>query len=348
MLNVFKTWIEKYFSDQEAIFLLLILVFGFGIIITMGAVLAPVLASIVIAYLLHSWVRFLRRFNIPKLLSYLMVYLGFLAIFVICFFVLLPLIWEQVVTLFADLPTMLQKSKLLLLELIQKYPAFFSEQQVNSIIANILHDAQGLGKIVFTASIATIPGIITVLVYIILIPMLVFFFLKDDEKISKWCASILPEKKALLKRVWNEVNAQIGNYVKGKVTEIIIVGVVTYIVFLVFDLRYALLLASLVGVSVVIPYVGAIVVTIPVILVAYFQWGFVSTTGYFALLYFIVQALDGNFLVPLLFSEAVNLHPVAIIVAILVFGSFFGFWGIFFAIPLATLVKAVVCAWPKK
>ena len=61
----------------------------------------------------------------------------------------------------------------------------------------------------------------------------------------------------------------------------------------------------------------------------------------------IIQALDGNVLVPLLFSEAVNLHPVSIIIAVLVFGSVWGFWGVFFAIPLATLIKAILNAWPK-
>ena len=62
--------------------------------------------------------------------------------------------------------------------------------------------------------------------------------------------------------------------------------------------------------------------------------------------YFVIQFLDGNVLVPILFSEAVNLHPIAIIVAILVFGGLWGFWGVFFAIPLATLVKALINVWP--
>ncbi|NAX01526.1 AI-2E family transporter, partial [Vibrio sp. V34_P3A8T189] len=77
-----------------------------------------------------------------------------------------------------------------------------------------------------------------------------------------------------------------------------------------------------------------------------FQWGL--TPQYYTLLiaYFIIQILDGNVLVPILFSEAVNLHPVAIIIAVLVFGGLWGFWGVFFAIPLATLVKAVWHALP--
>jgi putative permease len=62
--------------------------------------------------------------------------------------------------------------------------------------------------------------------------------------------------------------------------------------------------------------------------------------------YVVIQGLDGNVLVPLLFSEAVNLHPVAIILAILFFGGIWGLWGVFFAIPLATLIKAIINAWP--
>jgi putative permease len=113
------------------------------------------------------------------------------------------------------------------------------------------------------------------------------------------------------------------------------------------DLNYALLLAVLMGISVIIPYVGATLVTIPVVLVAFFEWGVTDEFWYLLLAYAIIQAVDGVVLVPLLFSEVVNLHPVAIIVAILFFGGLWGFWGVFFAIPLATLVKAVLTAWPR-
>jgi putative permease len=90
------------------------------------------------------------------------------------------------------------------------------------------------------------------------------------------------------------------------------------------------------------------VVTLPVVLIAWFQWGWGTEFIWLTIAYLIIQALDGNVLVPLLFSEVVNLHPVAIIVAILVFGGIWGFWGVFFAIPLATLVQAILSAWPRK
>jgi len=112
-------------------------------------------------------------------------------------------------------------------------------------------------------------------------------------------------------------------------------------------LNYSLLLSFLVGLSVIIPYVGAIAVTVPIALIGFIQWGFVPKLGYMLIAYQIIQILDGNVLVPLLFSEVVNLHPLAIITAVLFFGGLFGLWGVFFAIPLATLVQAVLNAWPK-
>ena len=100
------------------------------------------------------------------------------------------------------------------------------------------------------------------------------------------------------------------------------------------------------GLSVVVPYIGAAVVTFPVVIAAYLEFGFSVDFGWVIGIYALIQALDGNVLVPILFSDVVNLHPVAIIVAILIFGGLWGFWGVFFAIPLATLVKSLLAAWP--
>ena len=121
---------------------------------------------------------------------------------------------------------------------------------------------------------------------------------------------------------------------------------VSYVAFAAFGLKYAALLAVAVGVSVIVPYVGAFLVTLPVVLVAYLQWGWSSEFIWVSVAYIVIQVLDGNVLVPLLFSEAVNLHPVAILFAILFFGGIWGLWGVFFAIPLATLIKSVLDAWP--
>ena len=174
---------------------------------------------------------------------------------------------------------------------------------------------------------------------------MVFFFLKDKKDLISSVTAFLPKERVMATQVGDEMYQQIMNYIRGKVIEILIVGGASIIAFIALDLNYAVLLGVLVGLSVLVPYVGATIVTIPVALVALFQWGTQAEFGYLMLAYGIIQALDGNLLVPLLFSEAVNLHPVTIIIAVILFGGLWGFWGVFFAIPLATLVKAVINAW---
>ncbi|MDX1734343.1 MAG: AI-2E family transporter, partial [Halioglobus sp.] len=194
---------------------------------------------------------------------------------------------------------------------------------------------------------ASIPGLLTMLVYMILIPMMVFFLLKDADVILGWLGAFLPTRRPLLRQIWGEMDVQVANYARGKALEVLIVGGVTYFAFVTLELNYAALLALLVGLSVIIPYIGAALVTVPILIVAFFQWG-IGSEFYWALgVYLVIQALDGNVLVPFLFSEAVNLHPLAIILAVLFFGGIWGFWGVFFAIPLATLIKAILYAWPR-
>lgn len=347
MIQVIGQWFKRYFSDPEAVLLFVVLLIGFGLIVTIGGMLAPVIASIVIAYLLNSWVKFLQRFKVHRVLAVWVSYLAFLGVFLLLALVLSPIIWKQLGNLFNDLPTMVNKGQALLSLLPEKFPQFITEEQLDTLLSSLVKDVHGWGKVALSASLSSIPGVIAWLVYLVLVPLMVFFFLKDHKKIIRWCLSFVPKENRLLAQIWQEVDGQIGNYVRGKVTEIIVVTIATYAAFYFLKMQYAMLLAFLVGLSVVVPYVGAAVVTIPVAIVAYLQWGWGSEFGYLIGAYAVIQALDGNVLVPLLFSEAVNLHPVAIIIAILLFGGFWGFWGIFFAIPLATLIKAVLGAWPR-
>ncbi len=347
MTNVINRWYRKYFSDPEGVILAILLVLGFAVVIFMGDMLAPVLASVVLAYLLEGLVAPLENKNIGRFWAVLLVFVPFLAFLLFILLGLLPLLTNQVKQLVQELPNMIAKGQQLLMQLPERHPNFISEAQVQEFIASMSSTVGNMGQQVLSLSLASISGVFTFLVYLILVPVLIFFFLKDKRMILDWISRYLPRERRLAKQVWEEMDRQIGNYVRGKFTEILIVGVVTYIVFMIMGLNYAMLLGALVGLSVIVPYLGAIAVTFPVALIAYFQWGWGNEFIYVMVAYLIIQAVDGNILVPWLFSEAVNLHPVAIITAILFFGGIWGFWGVFFAIPLATLVKAVMDAWPR-
>ncbi len=347
MIKIIRNWFNRYFSDPEAVLLLVILIIGFSLVIFMGGIFAPVLISIVFAYLLQGIVNFLQRLKIPRMMAVVMVFIGFIGILLVFFLILFPLIWKQLAALFEELPGMVTKGEQTLRDISLRFPQFFPEGEWQSMISSSVSDVKSWGKVVLAASLSSITSLITWIVYLVLVPLLVFFFLKDKNRLLQGLGQFLPKKRGVLRKVSAEVKVQIGNYLRGKVVEILVVGFATYLVFWYFGLYYGVLLATLVGLSVLIPYVGAVVVTIPVALVGYLEWGIGPQYGYCMLAYLIVQGLDANILVPLLFSEAVNIHPVAIIVATLFFGGIWGFWGVFFAIPLATLIKAVLNAWPK-
>ena len=346
MLDMVKNFYKKYFSNPEAVLLLLFLLIIFTALWTMGNILAPVITSLVIVYLLQWWVNFLIAHKLPRKFAYILVYIVFLAIFSIIILVLLPLLWRQITNLFIDLPNMLQKAKSLLINIADKYPAYFSKEQIDTLVFSILRDIQIWAKTKVSSYLLYIPGIIEWLVYLFLIPLLVFFFLKDKEIIIRWFIKFLPQNRKVLNTVWAQMNKQIGNYIRGKIIQINILSVSHSILFLYFNLNYEILLAFMVGISAIIPYVGAVIVTIPLVLVGYLQLGFGWQLSYMLLAYSILQAVDANVIVPILFSKAVNLHPIAIIVAILFFGSIWGMLGVFFAIPLATLVNTILVVWP--
>jgi putative permease len=151
----------------------------------------------------------------------------------------------------------------------------------------------------------------------------------------------------MLQQVWVEMDDQLSNYARGKALEIVIVGSAAALIFMYFDLPYIALLSMLVGFSVLIPFLGAFIVTLPVAVLGLVQFGLTFDFWLLMGVYLVLQILDGYLLVPILFSDAVKLHPVVIMLAVFVFGAMFGFWGIFFAIPIATLIKAIWNSWPE-
>jgi len=347
MIAVLRSWYDRHFSDPQAVILAIILVVGFSIILIMGEVLTPVIAGIVIAYVLEGLVKKLQALKFPHLLAVSLVVTLFILSLLIIFLGLIPLFTKQLSQFFSELPDMIARGQQALMMLPEKYP-FISETQIQELMGSVQTELATLGQKVVSVSLSSVVDVFTLLVYMVVVPLLVFFFLKDKNEVIKWFMRFLPRSDGLASEVWYEVDRKIGKYIRGKLLEIVIVGIATYIPLKIMGLQYAALLSLFVGLSVIIPYVGAVAVTIPVAIIAYFQFGATSQLLYLLLAYGIVQFLDGNLLVPLLFSEVVNMHPTAIIISVLVFGGLWGVWGVFFAIPLATLIQAVINAWPQK
>jgi len=347
MKQVLQKWQEQYFSNEEAVLLLVMLVVSLIVGATLGTVLGPVFTALILSFLLQGLVATLRRRGVSARMAMIITYSLFIVGFFSVLVGLIPLVGRQTSLFIAELPNMVGRIRELLVTLPEKYAEYVSPEQFQIIVARLSEELAKLAEQMVTLSISSFPGIFVVMIYLLLVPLLVFFMLKDKDILIGFLTNLLPKERSVMTAIWSEMDIQFANYVRGKAIEILIVGSVSYIAFLILGLNYAALLALLVGLSVLIPYIGASVVTLPVMLVGYMQWGYSGEFFWLFMGYGVIQFIDGNLLVPLLFSEVVNLHPVAIIIAVLLFGGIWGFWGVFFAIPLATLVKAVYNAWPR-
>lgn len=346
MLDVLRNWFDRYLSDEEAVLLAFIAISFLFIMVSMGNILAPFLTGIVLAYIMQGVVKRFTRYGVPHIAAFLLTFLIFLGGFIAFLVLVIPRVWRQMRSLFQELPELLEQARVTVEGLQATYPDFVSQEQIANWGEQLAQEAGQIGQWILSASLSGLPTLMAVMIYMMLVPIMVFFLLKDKDAILNWAFSFLPGKRPLLNQIAQEMDQQMSNYIRGKFVEFLVVGSVTWAFFAIYGLDYAALLAFLVGLSVMVPYIGAVAVTIPVVFIAYLQFGLGMPFLYLVLGYLIIQGLDGMILVPVLFSEANNLHPIAIILAVLIFGSWWGVWGVFFAIPLATLVKAIIYAWP--
>ncbi len=346
-MDVIGGWLNRHFANEEAIFLVFMLVVGFATIISLGTYLAPVLTGLVLAFVLEGLVRRLEQVRVPRAGSVIITFLLFVGALIAFMLIVLPLVWRQLRALVDAVPGLIVRLQEVSITLPESVGGVLTQDQVDSYVELAVSEIGNISRTMIEAMVTQLPSVIGLLIYLVLVPISVFFFLKDRDSLMRWFGGLMPRERPFIDEVSSEMNLQLANYVRGKFIEILIVGAASYLAFEIMDLNYAALLALMVGISVLVPYVGAAVVTIPVALVAFLQWGWGSEFAWLLSVYFVIQAIDGNVLVPLLFSEAVDLHPITIIVAVLAFGGLWGVWGVFFAIPLATLVKAIYNSWPR-
>lgn len=347
MQKFLSPWLQRYFSSAEAIGIVITIILSAIALSVMSNIIAPIVTSLVIAYVLATLVRLLQKARCPHLLAVMVVFIFFIGSVLLILLWLLPLLWDEVTTLFAAVPEMFRHGQRVLLDWQAHYPAIISANKLEQLIGGLNLQVASFSRLVWAFSLASLNGALAMVVYLVLVPLLVFFFLKDGDTIRGWLIGFLPHERAGLTNIWRETSNKIGSYVKGKVVEMFIVMFASVVTFSLLGLQYSILLGTLVGLSVFIPYVGVVLATIPLVIVALLQWGWSAQFVYLMAVYAVIVTLDANILVPMLFAEAMDLHPIAIILSVLICGSLGGFWGVFFAIPFVAFCNVLINHWPK-
>src|SRR5262249_10993150 len=153
------------------------------------------------------------------LLAVWTVYIIFLGVFIYGMLYFIPIVWRQLMSLIVELPHTFIIAQLFLLQFMHKHPWILSDIQLNHILDFFRDQTPKLGHTILRFSWAAIPNLAELILYLVLVPLLVFFFLKDYRKIMHWLKQFLPRRHTLVKKVSLEVYNKIGSYVKGRIIE---------------------------------------------------------------------------------------------------------------------------------
>lgn len=226
MLEMLMQWYRRRFSDPEAIALLVILVAGFGIIFSLVACLLRCWWLLCWPICWNSQLCACNLLAAPPLGDVDCIG-GFVGILLLMAFVVLPIARQQGIYLIRDMPGMLNKLSDFAATLPRRYPALMDAGIIDAMAENMRSRMLTMGDSVVKISLASLVGLLTIAVYLVLVPLMVFFLLKDKEQMLNAVRRVLPRNRGLAGQVWKEMNQQITNYIRGKVLEMIVVGIAT-------------------------------------------------------------------------------------------------------------------------
>jgi putative permease len=349
MFQVLRSWYRSLLSDPNSATFFIIIAVLFTVIYFYSGIFMPILVALGVSYILEAPINFLERKKILRrtISTYIIILLFFVFLGLFCVYVG-PSIVSQGSDLINRIPSIISQTSDYIKAKIEEYPHIFEHIDIDAISAHITNSITSFStEFIKSNLLGYLMNVTSFVMYLILIPLLAFFMLKDKHVLIAGVKGFFPPNLELASDMWKKMNTQLMNYVSGKFIHIIVISVLNFIIFYCFGLNYAILLGLLVGLSVLIPVVGAGIVTVPVALVAFTQFGADSTLWTLLGVYAAGLALDANLITPMLFSEKMKLHPFVILASVLVFGSMWGFWGVFFAIPLATFFKTIYLNWPR-
>ena len=247
--------LKNIFSNEETIIFSLAILLFFLVISFFGSILTPFMISIVVAYLLVGMQKKIQSYDVSTNVALIITFSVFIVAGAALLIWLVPLLYIQLQAFILDVPNLINNFLDFISGLPAKFPDLVSSEQISIFFQAVSEEVSVIAQNIVKSSISGIQSAITFLLYIILFPILVYFFLFDRKNIIEGFLKIIPGKREMLTNIWSEMDIQLSNYVRGKTIEIFIVGIAAAIIFASLGLKYSALLSVLVGLSVIIPYV---------------------------------------------------------------------------------------------
>lgn len=362
--SFFSTRYIKFLGGRNTIFtLILLLMIGLIIMIYdeisfifvpltvfLGNVILPIILAVIIYYLLRPILRMLEKIKVKRVIGILLIFLALVGIITLLVFLVFPFLKAQFFKLAEELPGYFIEV-LTRLDVFLRNNAFISTYylQIENDVANLLYDLpKELGAFfqnTFTGiatGISSVIGILTSFILaIVTVPFILFYLLKDGEKLPAYVLKIFPPRmRDDLKSVFTSIDKQISSYIQGQILVSMCIGIMIFIGFTIIGMDYALLLGVIAMVTSVVPYLGPVIAITPAAIIALVTSPLMLLK--LAFVWTIVQLIEGKFISPQIMGKSLHVHPITIIFVLITSGALFGVPGVILGIPGYAILKVIV------
>ncbi|WP_422123317.1 AI-2E family transporter [Planococcus sp. X10-3] len=315
----------------------------------MQTVVLPVTLAMILYYLLRPVLRLLERFRIKRIWGILIIFLGVIGLITLVTFLILPFLREQLQMLIAEFPEYFN-------QLLMDVDAFLrssflggyytgSNFDIDQLMETLPENVAGILQDTVASIISGVTGFLSTItsfvLSIVIVPFILFYLLKDGEKLPEYILKLLPPRlRHDTREVFGEADKQLSAYIQGQLIVAFLIGVMVYIGFLIIGMEYALLLGVLAMFTSVVPYIGPAIAITPAVIIALVTSPFMLVK--LAIVWTVVQVVEGNVISPQVMGKTLYIHPVTIIFVLLTAGSLFGVAGVILGIPVYAILRVLV------
>lgn len=319
---------------------LMVLAAAIVLILTVENLLLSSVLAFVIAYLLGPWVNSLERTGLDRIFATALIFFMIGCAVGFSIYMVAPLIADQLSSLKTEVPKyidgvtrmLVDTEKRLQMFSVETYTIDISGRVERWMVASTDGIFQNLPKIVSKS-----------LTVMLLAPFLAFFMIKDGRNINRSLLSLVPNSVfEITLNLYHQINEQMGQFVRARLLEATIVGLVTFLGLTILSFPYAVFLAVFAALTNLIPYVGPIIGAVPALMIAMVNGSPTLEIVLVSVVYAVAQLIDIVFIIPLVVAKIVDLHPVAVVVAIIVGAQIMGILGMIISIPVASALKVTL------
>ena len=329
-------------SKNQITRLIALILLGIFIILIRN-VLFPIVISILLYYILNPLVSRLSGkwpggLGLNRILAIVLAFLVTIAVIALALLFMIPPLAEELTGLVTNIPVYLSQMQVLLDSLDKWQVSINLPKEADALVLGVMQNMLGLISAFAQQTVNTTVGFLSRFIYLIIIPLMTFFMLKDDVNLAKGLIEYLPQAhRKIAARTLKQIDLVLKNYIVGQAILCTIVGVLTGLGLTVLGIKFALILGIVAAVSQLIPNIGPFIGAAPAVIVALLMSPMQALGAliFFILLNILVVAV----LTPKILGDKLNLHPLTIVLSVLILGEIVGMWGLFLAAPIVAILK---------